>query len=90
MIIDTTFYFVYNNKSLLDTFFREQSQDTMEELFNRATVGEYDVICRIDSYCESNCTDVDELDEMFYNDSVEQFAKTFELELEEEEEEEEE
>ena len=90
MKIDIDFYTLYVNKRILDFFFRQQSEDTLEELLNRARKETKFVLDNIDDYAFYNNLDADGIEEMFYNESVEWIAKEIGIELEEEEEEEEE
>ena len=48
----------------------------------------HDILDDIENYCEENYLDSDALDEMLYNESVEDLANEFGLELMEKEEEE--
>ena len=60
----------------------------MEELIERSSEGERIAIDILDD--QTDDMDIDEVEEMFYSDSVEELADRFGLELEEEETEEEE
>lgn len=90
MRIEIHFMRVYNTKFLLNYFFRSQSEKTLDELINRAVDDISIVLGAIDSYAEQNNYDIDDIEEMFYNESVEDIAKEIGIELEEEEEEEDE
>ena len=90
MRIEIHFMRVYNTKFLLDYFFRYQSEMTLEELINSAVDDISIVLDAIDSYAEENGCDIEDVEEMFYNDSVEDIAERLGLQLKEEEEEEEE
>ena len=87
MKIDIDFYTLYVNKRILDFFFRQQSEDTLEELLNRARKETKFVLDNIDDYACYNNLDADGIEEMFYNESVEWIARELGIELEEEEEE---
>lgn len=87
MKIDIDFYTLYVNKRILDFFFRQQSEDTLEELLNRARKETKFVLDDIDDYAFCNNLDADGIEEMFYNESVEWIARELGIELEEEEEE---
>ena len=87
MKIDIDFYTLYVNKRILDFFFRQQSEDTLEELLNRARKETKFVLDNIDDYAFYNNLDADGIEEMFYNESVEWIARELGIELEEEEEE---
>lgn len=86
MKADITFSQLYWNPSLLNFFFRTQSENTMNELLDRAT-DRKDAIERIDSYGESVCNDLDEFEEMFYEMSVEELAAEIGIEMDEDEDE---
>ena len=87
MKIDIDFYTLYVNKRILDFFFRQQSEDTLEELLNRAKKETKFVLDNIDDYAFYNNLEADGIEEMFYNESVEWIARELGIELEEEEEE---
>lgn len=84
MEIDINFYALYVNKRIFDVFFRQQSKDTLEELINRARKEARFVLYAIDDYAYAQGLDFDDVDEMFYNESVEDIAKEIGIELEEE------
>lgn len=90
MRIEIHFGRVYNTKFLLDYLFRYQSEMTLEELINSAVDDISIVLDAIDSYAEVNCCDIEDVEEMFYHDSVEDIAERLGLQLKEGEEEEEE
>ena len=90
MKIEISFKSLYSNYHLYNYFFREQSQHTLEDLICVAKVDTHSVLDAIDSYAEQNDYDVDDIEEMFYEDSVEEIAKKIGIEINEEEEEEEE
>lgn len=57
---------VYWNKSLMDFFFRQQAEDTFDELC-KSVVEHIDIVCdTIDEFFES----LDECEETFYSESV--------------------
>ena len=89
MRIEIDFARVYNTKSLLNYLFRSQSEETLVELINRSVDDISIVLGAIDSYAENNDFDIDDIEEMFHNDSVEEIAEQIGIEIEEEEEEEE-
>lgn len=84
MKAEITFSQLYWNCSLMDFFFRKQSIMTVEDL-----MGSIDdpktALETIDAYASDNELSVDDIEEMFYGDSVEQLAETFGIELEEDE-----
>lgn len=68
--------------SLKDFFFRDQSWNTFQELLSRAVDDENDVIDKIDSQTED--LDLDDIEEDFYEMSVEELAKEYNIELQDE------
>ena len=86
MRIEIHFGRVYNTKFLLDYLFRYQSEMTLEELINSAVDDISIVLDAIDSYAEANCCDIEDVEEMFYHDSVEDIAERLGLQLKEGEE----
>ena len=70
---------VYANHSVLDFFFRTQSENTFNELFDSVEERSDEICDAIENYSD----DLDEIEEMFYNDSVEELAETFGLTLSE-------
>lgn len=73
----------------MNFFFRTQSENTLNALLDRAN-DRKEAIETIDSYAEENYDDLDELEDLFYEDTVETIAELMGIELHEEEEEEEE
>ena len=86
MRIEISFSTIYFNHSLYDYFFRKQSQHTLENLIYTAKRDVPSVLNAIDRYAEDNGYDVDDIDEMFYHDSVEDIAERLGLQLKEGEE----
>ena len=72
----------------MNFFFRSQAEKTLEELMNRAK-DKQAAIDTIESWCEYEDYDVDSLEEDFYNDTVEELAERFGIELDEPEDEDE-
>ena len=89
MKIEISFESLYFNYHLYNYFFREQSQHTLEDLICVSKVDTRSVLDAIDSYVEQNDYDVGDIEEMFYEYSVEEIAKEIGIELKEEEEDEE-
>ena len=89
MKIEISFKSLYSNYHLYNYFFREQSQHTLADLIYFAKVDEHSVLDAIDSFAWQNDYDIDAIEEMFYEDSVEEIAKKIGIETNEEEEEEE-
>jgi hypothetical protein len=77
---------VYYNASLLNFFFRTQAENTFNELFESVEEENEDVFNAIEGYSD----DLDEIEEMFYNDSIDEIISNLRLTAIEEEEEEEE
>lgn len=88
MRIEISFKSLYFSKRLYYYFFCEQSRDTLEDLIYFSKVDTHSVLGAIDSYAERNDYDINDIDEMLYNESVEKIAKEIGIELKEEEEEE--
>ena len=85
MKAEITFSQLYWNHSLMNFFFRTQSENTLNELLDRAC-DRQDAVERIDDYAEQNYDDLDDLEELFYEDTVETIASLMQIELEENEE----
>lgn len=68
-------------------FFRDQSEQTMNKLIERAGDA-YEVFDKVEEYAFVNDWDLDMIEEMFYDESVEEIAEEIGIELEEEEEDE--
>ena len=90
MRIEISFKSLYFSKRLYYYFFSEQSRDTLEDLIYFSKVDTHSVLGAIDSYAERNDYDINDIDEMLYNASVENIAKEIGIELKEDDEEEEE
>lgn len=74
---------IYWNKSLADFFFRTQAYETLDELIERSFMGSESALIALDEQTED--ADLDEIEEMFYSDSVEEIADYYGIELDEEE-----
>ena len=85
MKAEVTIEQVWLNKSLSDFFFRDQAYNTLEELVARSSMGDLDTIYHLNDATED--MDIDDVEEMFYSESVEYCADEFGIELEEEEDE---
>lgn len=57
----------YNNKSLMNFFFRSQAVKTLEELLNEVEEDINQISNKADEYTD----DLDELEELLYNESIE-------------------
>ena len=83
MKAEVTISNIYWNKSLSDFFFRDQALSTLEELVNHSTMSEQDTLDALDNATED--MDIDDVEEIFYSESVEYCANEFGIELEDEE-----
>lgn len=86
MKAEITFNQLYWNPRIMDYFFRTQAVNTLDELLDRA-VNRMDAVNKIDEYAEWHYNDLDDLEEDFYNESVEDLADMFCIELQDDEEE---
>ena len=86
MKAEVTFSELYWNESLMSFFFREQSIRTLEELLEKVA-DKWAAINAIEVYAEINDYSVDDVEEMFYEYSIEELAEEFGLQIENEEEE---
>lgn len=78
------------NGPLMNFFFRDQAQRTLEKLMDRASEPGSYVLNDIEEYADEYMDgDLDTLEEMFYEDSVEDIAEVIGIELNEEDEEDE-
>lgn len=85
MKADVTISNIYWNNGLKNFFFRAQSCKTLDELVNRSTMSGQDTLDALDDATDD--MDIDEVEEMFYSESVEFCADEFGIELEDEEDE---
>lgn len=85
MKAEVTISNIYWNKSLSDFFFREQAYNTLEKLVSRSAMSGQDTLDTLDDATDG--MDIDDVEEMFYSESVEHCAEEFGIELEEEEDE---
>lgn len=82
---------LYYNDSLMSFFFRDQAKRTLEELMTRASEPGSYVLDDVDDYANEQMDgDLDTLEEMFYEESVEDIAEVIGIELTKEDEEEDE
>ena len=89
MKAEITFRQVWYNPSILDFFFRSQAERTLEGLISKVA-STTDALEKIEDYANDNDLDLDAIEEMFYEDSVEELAEEFGIEIEDEEDEEDE
>ena len=85
MKAEITFSELYWNESLMSFFFREQSIRTLDELMEKVA-DKMDAINAIEVHAEINDYSVDDVEEMFYEYSVEELADEFCLQIESEDE----
>ena len=74
---------LYYNSSIMNFFFRTQSENTFNELIEKCTESNDEIFNAIENYSD----DLDEVEEMFYNDSIEEISEALGLTISEEEEE---
>ena len=68
---------LYYNSSIKNFFLRSQAENTFEDLFEKVEDSVEDVINAMEEYCD----DLDIIEEMLYNDSIEDLAEAFGLTL---------
>lgn len=88
MKAELTFRQLWYNPSILGFFFRSQSERTLNELMDRASVQPQDVCDIIEEYAYDNDLTMDDIEEMFYSfgdGTLEELAEEFGIEISEEE-----
>lgn len=85
MKAEVTMSLIWFNKSLSNFFFRDQALSTLEELMRRSTMNGAETLDALDEATDD--MDIDDVEEMFYSESVEYCAEEFGIELKEEEDE---
>ena len=85
MKAEVTFSELWQNESLMSFFFREQSIRTLDELLEKVA-DKRAAINTIAVHAEINNYSVDDVEEMFYEYSIEELAEEFGLQIENEEE----
>ena len=75
---------LHYNASLMNFFFRTQAENTFNELVEKCDESNDEIFNAIENYSD----DLDEVEEMFHNDSIEEIAEALGLTITEEEEEE--
>ena len=73
---------LYYNASLMNFFFRNQAENTLNELIEKCEESNDEIFNAIENYSD----DLDEIEEMMYNDSISEIAEALNLTLIEEEE----
>ena len=81
MKAEVTFSELWQNESLMSFFFREQSIRTLDELMKKVA-DNLAAINAIEVHAEINNYSVDDVEEMFYEYSVEELAEEFGLQIE--------
>ena len=66
---------VYYNHSLMNFFFRTQSEKAFNGLLAKVVESREDVFEAIENYSD----DLDSVEEMFYNDSIDEIIETLQL-----------
>lgn len=87
MKAEVTISNIYWNGGLKNFFFRDQAYSTLEELVKHSTMSGQDTLDALDNATDD--MDIDDVEEMFYSESVEYCAEEFGIELNEDEEDEE-
>ena len=77
MKAEITFSQLKANNSLMSFFFRKQAQTTFEELLDSVQESSEEVFSSMESYSE----DLNEIEEIFYNNNVEEITEIFSLNL---------
>ena len=86
MKAEVTISNIYWSKSLSDFFFRSQAYETLEELVSRSAMSGQETLDALDD--ETDNMDIDDVEEIFYSESVEYCAEEFGIEFEDGEDEE--
>lgn len=79
MKADVTISQVYWNRGLMNFFFRNQAEATLNDLIAR-TDNPQGVLDQIDEFCETNDISLDDLEEMFYDSGTSDIIEEFSLE----------
>ena len=79
MIANVTISNIYWNKGLADFFFREQAMKALEELVNKSSMSGEAVLQALNE--ETEDLDLDDVEEDFYDSSVEELAEEFDIPL---------
>ena len=79
MKADVTISQVYWNRGLMNFFFRNQAEATLNDLIAR-TDNPQGVLDQIDEFCETNEMSLDDLEEMFYDSGTSDIIEEFSLE----------
>lgn len=88
MNVEITFRDLDNSKNVRGYFWRTQAEETLEELLERSSIGREETLDSLDA--QTSYDDMNDIEESFYTDSVEDLADRFGIELEKEDEDEEE
>lgn len=83
MKADVTIQNIYWNRGLSNFFFRSQSYKTLEELVYQSAMSDRATLELLDEW--SDGLELDEVEEMFYSESVEAIAAEIGIELDEDE-----
>ena len=77
MRVEVTMSEVYYNCTLLSFFFRNQAKETFKELFESVQEDSSEVLNAIENYSDN----LDEIEELFYSESIEDLCEIFGLTL---------
>ena len=77
MRVEVTMSEVYSNYTLLSFFFRNQAKETFKELFESVQEDSLEVLNAIENYSDN----LDEIEELFYSESIEDLCEIFGLTL---------
>lgn len=77
MKAEVTLSQVYYNHSILSFFFRTQAKETFNELFESVQEDDNEVFDAIENYSD----DLDEIEELFYSESISDICEIFGLTL---------
>lgn len=81
MKAEITFSQVWYNASLLNFFFRTQAKETLEQLMNATADSEVVVLDSVEEYAEMNDFTLDDIEEMFYEETLQELACDFRIDL---------
>ena len=81
MKAELTFKQLYYNNSMMNFFFRTQAENTFNELLESVEETNGEIFEAIENYSD----DLDDIEEMMYNDSIEEIATKLGLTILEEE-----
>ena len=77
MKVEVTMSQVFYNHSLLNFFFRNQAKETFNEIFESVQEDDTEIFNAIENYSDN----LDEIEELFYSESIEDLCEIFGLTL---------